>query len=141
MFVVIFPFSFQLHTIGGGISRDGVLFLVKWFNFYFFTSLTEDSPNKWMLMETYVDICNVTFHNAASDFEEDDVDASEAMTGDDMLLFRRGDDGGLEREGGGHDGRGDRGRVQHPGGLAEQQLLCKQLQVRLTSSRSSTFYF
>ena len=64
------------------------------------------------------------------------------MTRDDMLVFRRGDDGGLEWEGhGGHDGRGDRGRLQHPGGLAEQQLLRKQLQVRLKSSRSSTCYF
>ena len=34
---------------------------MKWFNFNFFTSLTEDSPNKWMLMETSVDICIVTF--------------------------------------------------------------------------------
>ena len=37
-----------------------------------------------MLMETSVDICIVTLPNAASDFEEDDVDVSEAMTGDDM---------------------------------------------------------
>ena len=92
-------------------------------------------------MEPYVDICIVTLPNAECDFEEDDVDVSEAMTSDDMLVFRRGDDGGLEREGGGHAGGGDRGRVQHPGGLAEQQLLRKQLQVRLKSSRSSTCYF
>ena len=62
---------------------------MRWFNFNFFTSLTEVSPNKWLLMETYVDICNVTLPNAACDFEEDDVDVSEAMTGDDMLVFRR----------------------------------------------------
>ena len=94
-------------------------------------------------MEPYVDICIVTLPNAECDFEEDDVDASGVMTRDDMLVFRRGDDGGLEWEGnrGRHDGRGDRGRLQHPGGLAEQQLLRKQLQVRLKSSRSSTCYF
>ena len=38
-------------------------------------------------METYVDICIVTLPNAACDFEEDDVDVSEAMTGDDMLVL------------------------------------------------------
>ena len=98
-------------------------------------------------MEPYVDICIVTLPNAECDFEEDDVDASGVMTRDDMLVFRRGDDGGLEWEGGrhdgheDHDGRGDRGRLQHPGGLTEQQLLRKQLQVRLKSSRSSTCYF
>ena len=94
-----------------------------------------------MLMGTYVDICIVTLPNAECDFEEDDVDASGVMTRDDMLVFRRGDDGGLEWEGGRHDGRGEHRRLQHPGGLAEQQLLRKQLQVRLKSSRSSTCYF
>ena len=40
-----------------------------------------------MLMGTYVDICIVTLPNAECDFEEDDVDASEVMTGDDMLVL------------------------------------------------------
>ena len=92
-------------------------------------------------MEPYVDICIVTLPNAECDLEEDDVDATGVMTRDDMLVFRRGDDGGLEWEGGRHDGRGEHRRLQHPGGLAEQQLLRKQLQVRLKSSRSSTCYF
>ena len=47
-------------------------------------------------MEPYVDICIVTLPNAECDFEEDDVDVSEAMIGDDdMLVSRRGDDGRL----------------------------------------------
>ena len=37
-------------------------------------------------MEPYVDICIVTLPNAECDFEEDDVDGSEAMI--DTLVFR-----------------------------------------------------
>ena len=36
---------------------------------------------------SYVDICIVTLPIADCDFEEDDVDVSEAMTGDDMLVL------------------------------------------------------
>ena len=39
-----------------------------------------------MLMGTYDDICIVSLPNAECDFEEDDVDASEAMI--DTLVFR-----------------------------------------------------
>ena len=39
-----------------------------------------------MLMGTYVDICIVSLPNAECDFEEDDVDTSEAMTGDDWYV-------------------------------------------------------
>ena len=35
---------------------------------------------------SYIDICIVTLPIADCDFEEDDVDASEAMTGDDWYV-------------------------------------------------------